>query len=227
MSGPCLRSALDKSSGRLEATPPSGVLRGMRSCKKRVYVYCHHPIALGPEHKCGWADVWLRFYKRRVPMRLAPTLVSRVDLLSKIRITKSIISDGENGIGWDCDFARAMDLDAPPDPEEYRPRLVEEEALLARLDMEGFVVDHEPLPGKNPGRLFSLSNVYTKEEWLDRAEAIRMMDFYLAKINIRGVTYKWNRPEFVAMPVTVGSSEEAEEGGESEEDCEDDNGQAE
>ncbi len=173
----------------------------MRSCKKKVYVYCHHPIAVDPECGVSWADVWLRLYKRRTPIRLAPTLCGRMSLDRDIQVREELVSDGENSIAPDDQLSRDLGLTDPPDPEAYRPDLLRLQALRARLDTEGIVIDDEPGHARKPARNFALANIYTTTDLIDRAMAVRMMDAYLAKIGVSGATYKWNRPEYVVSPV--------------------------
>ncbi len=75
------------------------------------------------------------------------------------------------------------------------------------MDAEGIVVEDDPVTIANPGEGYVLSNVYTKIDWIDRAEAERMLDVYLAKVGFTSVHYRWEKPEHLIIPVTVGTSE--------------------
>jgi hypothetical protein len=84
--------------------------------------------------------------------------------------------------------------------------------MLARVDVAGILIDEKPriclkaIKGEDPGKPFSLANVYTARSWIDRAEAERMLDVYLGALAIKNTVYKWKRPDFVCWPTTITAS---------------------
>jgi hypothetical protein len=154
---------------------------------KKVYIRSHGPL-WWPDQKVGWEDVWLRFHVRRRTVYMAPCLVSREHLKSDIAIYTSIANDPK-----------------APTRLFHREAVKELEALLRQLDDQPVVVlQHQPGTKPRPDRDgYGLAEVYTRQPWIDKAEAQRMLDVYLGAMGIRDCHYKWKRPALVAMPITV------------------------
>lgn len=156
---------------------------------KRVDVASHGPLASYPQEAVGWEDVWLRVCSGKLTLRLAPCLVSREHLRSDIALYKTIADDPE-----------------AETREYHRVEGAKLEAILAEVDARGVVIGGEPTTvrrARHPGRDFSLADVYSREPWIDRAEAERMLDVYLGVLGLRGCVYKWKRPSLVVWPVTT------------------------
>src|SRR5580698_3301107 len=58
--------------------------------RKSVYVRSYGPLSMASDVEIGWEDVWLRVASGRRTLRLAPCLVSRMNLLSDIEIAEKI-----------------------------------------------------------------------------------------------------------------------------------------
>jgi hypothetical protein len=161
--------------------------------RKIVHVTSHGPLSFSKTVEIGWEDAWLRTHSGRHPLRLAPCLVSREHLRSDIALAEKIASDPK---------ATTQDF--------HRQETAELRVLLEKLDARGFVVDHEPkitCRGRgDPGRDFALANVYTSRAWINYDEAERMLDAYLAALEICNVVYKWKGSRFVAWPTTISAN---------------------
>jgi|SRR5271170_5128329 len=157
--------------------------------RKVVRVKSHGPLSYSKNVEIGWEDVWLRLHSGRRPLKLAPCLVSREHLRSDIALADKIAKDPE---------AQTR--------EEHAKEAAELRALLEKLDGAGYVVDHDPKTtrrGGEPGRDFALANVYTKSSWIDRAEAERMIEYYLAALGMRDCKCKWKGSRFMVWPTTL------------------------
>ena len=161
---------------------------------KKVYVSSHGPLWWAGT-QVGWEDVWLRFHARRRPVYLAPCLVSREHLRSDIAIYTNIANDSK-----------------APTREFHREVAKKLESILRQLDHQPVVLHVQPsvMPTECLGTVsylrepgYGMSDVYTSKSWIDRAEAERMMDAYLAAIGVRHCSYKWKRPSVVSTPITV------------------------
>jgi hypothetical protein len=144
---------------------------------KRVRVSCHEPLAVDPQARQPWADVYLRFKTRpgNHVVRSGPTLMGRNDLRRTIASTRRLATN---------------DADGP-----FAEELAVAEALLARVDVDGIVVDTA-----SEGYARGCPDVYTAAPELDRAEASRMI---LAVLALHGVTrcrLDWRRPDLVIVP---------------------------
>ena len=156
---------------------------------KIVVVKSHGPLSFSKTIEIGWEDVWLRVHSGRRLLKLAPCLVSREHLRSDIALAEKIAKDPS------------------VETREFHEKESEElRVLLRKLDATGHVIDHEPKTerrSRDPGRAFGLANVYTRSAWIDRAEAERMLDHYLAALGMRGCVYKWKGSRFIAWPTTL------------------------
>jgi hypothetical protein len=156
------------------------------SISKRVRVQHHGPLGY-PGARVGWEDLWLRLHVARRPVRLAPTLSSRSELRSQLALSKSCLKG--------CDSSLRATFEA---------EVAMYEASLTAVDRDGVVVDQHP--GRYPYRReFRLSDIYTAVDWIDLAEAERMLDAYLATIGIRHATYKWPQAGrgLLVLPTTL------------------------
>lgn len=145
------------------------------SMKKEILLDCHGPIAVSPKYESPWEDVWLTFKRRpnRVE-RLGPCLVSRANL------------------EWELQGHREYFAEHPK-ADWLHETLAQEEAILARLREQPYVL--EPL--SRPG----IPNIYTRAASIDRAEAERMLAWYLAEAyDIREPKFRWKRPRVVIIP---------------------------
>lgn len=156
---------------------------------KHVRVSSHGPLSLSKIIEIGWEDVWLRVHSGRRLLKLAPCLVSREHLRSEIALTEKVVNDA-----------------SVETREIHEKEVAELRALMERLDALGYAMDHSPKitrRSRDPGRDFALANVYTRRAWIDRAEAERMLDHYLAALGMHECVYKWKGSRFIAWPTTL------------------------
>jgi len=141
---------------------------------KQIQVRCHEPIAIDPTWKQGWSDVWLRWkWNPKRSCRAFLTLVGRIELLSDMETTKRCLDDSSDL--W----------------YHFRCELDEQERMLASLSRNEMVY--------NTGSL----TVYTRNDWINRAEAERMISLYLTTENIWYPKFVWKRPTHIISPVTI------------------------
>lgn len=141
--------------------------------KKKVRVFCHEPIALDPTFQQIWADTHITFKSRpgRTVRAYGPTLCSRTDLERDIMVS---------------------DSQAVLQGGEYLAVLKQ---TLRRLD-EGERFVSPDVSGADEG----VPAIYTAAEWIDRAEAERMLEFLMATLGYKDVRFQWSRPKFVFSP---------------------------
>ena len=147
--------------------------KGVRANKKRVRVSCHEPIAVAPEYKQAWSDAYISFKSRpgRTVRHYGPTLCSRTDLERSLEIERSLI--------------RAN----PKYVQDYKIRL---ETALRGIDEGGVYIERTDDEG--------LPTLYTSAEWIDRAEAERMLRVLMASLGYSSVRFQWQKPDFVIHP---------------------------
>lgn len=161
---------------------------------KRVLVKSFSGIAVDPTYMVGWDDIYLELHwPKRHKLYLAPTFMTRDDLVGDINRQRELAKDKKWKTSW-------------PDFESHAFKL---QAVLDRLDKEGVVVDAE-LNSKQlarsrcgDGDRFALAGVYTSKEWIDRAEAERMITHYIGLFGVRDAKYVWIRPRFFVNPVSI------------------------
>ena len=74
-------------------------------------------------------------------------------------------------------------------------------AALKVLETQPYYVD-PPWPGQDK----HLETVYTNAKGIDRAEAERMLAFYLAEVfGVKNPKFVWDRPEIIIMPTGFGN----------------------
>jgi hypothetical protein len=87
--------------------------------------------------------------------------------------------------------------ESEPDPAPYDSTDDDAETrrILAILERQPVWFDpNDALTHKN------IPNIYTSAEWIDRAEAERMLRYYLASMGYHNVRFNWKRPDFVVNP---------------------------
>lgn len=130
--------------------------------QKRVRLFCHGALSAGPQYQTHWEDVWLRWKGK--PGR-------KLYYAGPCLCTRA---DLESHLVIDRDLVRQY-------PGGWHDKNVAvSETLLAILDRQAFAVDDYDCP-----------NVYTNADFIDRAEAERMLVWFLKERH--GVT----NPKFV------------------------------
>lgn len=162
---------------------------------KRVLVRCYEPIAVDPTYRQPWGDVWIRFKAKpgRRVYTFGPTLISRPEVERDLEMHRRM-QDPEEAKELDA-WMEEMGLRLPTDsaePLDWSDKIAQDEALLTRLDREDLIVETLNDPG--------IPNLYTPAEFIDRAEAERMLASWMAGMGHRQVKFKWLRPELIVIP---------------------------
>ena len=150
---------------------------------KKVQIRSHSPLAFDARCEVGWEDLWLRLYSGRRALKLAPCLVSYEHLLGDHEMNRTMKS-------------KDLFKDMVEEGEETL-KLLETQDIVLRPGFEAI------RKGEDPGRDYVFANIFTRRNWIDRAEAERMLDAYLAILGIRGSVYQWKRPTLIVMPTTI------------------------
>jgi len=145
--------------------------------RKHVRCICHKPFAVVQYREVGepWADVWVRWRERPGRVKaFGPTLMARADVVGEVeKYTWCIEHYQKTGDAHMEAFAR----------EE----LPQAQALLQRLDAEGWIFDRDPREGT--------PNLYTIRPWLTRATAEELLTKWLAAVHgVRQPKFEWDRP---------------------------------
>jgi hypothetical protein len=171
----------------------------MSGAVKKVYVRCHEPIAACKDAQQGWSDCYLQFKVRRKTVYKGPTFRSRGDVLAEVELSKKMLAKHESGESLSLEICKALDMEVPSAESmaaATRESLAEESALLAELDgSSGILVKR-----KDEG----CPDVYTSKDWIDRAEAERMITALMAEYGVTSFRQKWKHPGgFLIHPVTL------------------------
>lgn len=173
--------------------------------QKRIRCFCHGPIAAGPQYKSPWEDVWLRWKGKpgRRVYHAAPCLSCSAEIQPELDSHQRIRDRDEKA---DPVKNLVTGLDLPEVTKEERASwYLEDDARLRTaqktLETQPYYVD-PPWPGKEAKHL---EQVYTNAKGIDRAEAERMLAFYLAEVfGIKNPKFVWARPEMVIIPTGFG-----------------------
>ena len=153
---------------------------------KTVRVECFEPLAVDRDARQTWADLWIRFKAKpgRRVVRLALTLISRIDLEQQVRRESADAQLSTDGA------RRAGEVAAQTRPS----------ALLAAVLREGVALDLVTPPGLPRG--YRLLTIYTAASLLHRAEAERMIRHLLeVDCGIRRCRLHWQRPKQLVIPL--------------------------
>ena len=147
---------------------------------KLIHCSGRDPVSVGREYRVPWCDVWIRWAGRgREVVRLGPTLKT----LNEVKA--DLIMDEE------C-HVEHPDLNFTDDIERNRK-------MIAAAERDGFAHD-APHPHGIP-------NIVTARGYIDRAEAERMLRWFLADAyGFRSVRFKWKRVKMshCVMPMGFG-----------------------
>lgn len=172
-------------------------MRAKRAQRKRVVCIGHGPIFFGPHHKSPWEDVWLRWHKgkpSRGMARAAPTLECAAELRAELEMNEEI---------------RRKPISHDSTAEERQAWYREEDAVYAaqlkELETQPYSSDTDFAPKSWDNRP-ALGTVVTKANGIDRAEAERMLAYYLGRhYGLRNVKFVWKRPDFCVQPAGFGN----------------------
>jgi len=188
--------------------------------QKRIRCFGHGPIFAGPQYKSPWEDVWLRWKGKpgRTVYRAGPCLECSAEIQPDLDIhqqirdrddeldevpTRDLADSNEPEV---IPLRRALDLPKTTKAERASWYLEDDARLRAAqkaLETQPYYVD-PPWPGQDE----HLETVYTNAKGIDRAEAERMLAFYLAEVfGIKVPKFVWRRAKDVIMPVGFGDYE--------------------
>lgn len=142
--------------------------------QKRVICRSHGAIAAGPQYHTHWEDVWLTWKGK--PGR-------RIYRAAPMIATRA---DLEAELWIDRDVQKKH-------PEhDYSDDIRLAEELLSKLDAAPFARDNWDCP-----------NVYTNAEAIDRAEAERMLAWFLEDAHgVRNPKFAWKKPEVIVQGIS-------------------------
>lgn len=135
---------------------------------KLIHCRGHEPIFGDPLFKQPWTDVWIYWSCKpgRRTEHIGPTLVSLPSAKQDLEITEACASKYPN-LDYTADLARERTVI---------------QALEAGAEMHYEANSHIP-------------QITTSKDYIDRAEAERMLRFYLKEEhNLPVVRFKWHRP---------------------------------
>lgn len=139
-----------------------------------------------PDLLVGWEDVWISWSCKpgRKTAYRGPTLIGMVDLKSEIYFHGELVKEYP---------------EEPSYQEDLDSLLSAKEQLLAG---KPFVVE-----GGNK----NCDSIYTAKDWINRAEAEKMLAYYLRETEgMKDVRFKWVRAKRLVMPMSVGHPKEEE-----------------
>lgn len=176
-----------------------------RPTRKRVVCTGHGPIFFGPQYRSPWEDVWVRWRRGKPsagPGHVGPCLQSANELRAEIRMHEDIRNRPDDadlrikGLSWSSStFAERQGW--------YRTDDAVAEQVLGELETQPYADDGDKWPSAKSKP--SLANIYTKANGIDRAEAERMLAYYLEKhYGLRNVRFVWKRPAYCVTPMGFG-----------------------
>lgn len=142
--------------------------------QKRIICRSHSVLAAGPHYQTYWDDVWLR-WKGKPGRR---TYYEAPMLASRAHLEGELSTD------------KAMQQKSPK--HDWAIDIVYSEKMLAMLDAAPYVREEGPCP-----------NVYTNAEYIDRAEAERMLRWFLHETHgITNPKFIWKKSDLIVHNVS-------------------------
>jgi hypothetical protein len=142
--------------------------------RKVVRCFGHGVIHAGPHYQTHWQDVWLRWKGKpgQKVYRAAPCIVTRADLEADL-VTDEV---------WAANYPEGHSF-----KENCKKQVEYTKRMLAILDTQPFARDDYDCP-----------NVYTNAEFIDRAEAERMLAWYLLDAHgVKNPKFDWEKADFI------------------------------
>jgi len=140
---------------------------------KKITIRCHEPIGVSKKYGQPWSDVYISWIDKpgRKKYYLAPCLVSKVALEYDLKSNLEIQKKYNDDL-----FKEEI--------EEYR------NALSWLEDFDVYI--------HNPSN--SLTNIYTSKDYIDRAEAEKMIAEFMKFYGYSDIICKWKRIKFYVIP---------------------------
>jgi hypothetical protein len=144
--------------------------------RKRVTVTCWEPMAVDPTAQQLWGDVWIRFKARpgRRAYSFGPCLCSRKDLERDLA-------------GFDSDAGATL--------ADFSEDIAYVHSVLETLRNQPFWFN----PDDDMSRR-GTPNIYTATDWIDRAEAERMLTYFMSTLGHHNPRFHWKRPKIIFQP---------------------------
>jgi hypothetical protein len=141
---------------------------------KKITVACTGPIAVSPKYESPWEDVWLSWKAKpgRKKYYLAPCLQGRIDAVQ------------EHEINLECKEKYPED---DWDKEIENSKAVLEAMSLGKI----YVADPES----------DMPAIYTPKDFIDRAEAEKMIVHLMGLHGVKNIKCVWKKPEFIIIPM--------------------------
>jgi len=141
---------------------------------KKITIRCYGPIALNRKYKSPWEDFYLSWTGKpgRKKYRLAPYLCSRPD------------------IEWH--HRRDLETQEKNEDADLGQRILQDTLILEALGKGRIYIED--------GDTY-LPNVYTPAEFIDRAEAERLIAELMKLRGFDKIRCKWKRPKVIVIPV--------------------------
>ena len=139
---------------------------------KTITAICHGALPRWPTAISPWSDVWLRWKGK--PRR-------------KVYYAAPCLCGRDN-----LDFDRMItEKCAKDNPEfDYSEDIAREQAMADALERQPYAFDDHDMP-----------NVYTRAAGIDRAEAERMLRFFLRERHgLKDVKFRWKKPRIHVFP---------------------------
>lgn len=140
--------------------------------RKRVLISCYGPIAFDKKYGSPWEDISIRYKKRPgKPVNRWLTAISYDALLQDIEFEKELIGE------------------YPEHEEAYTKQLRKLENIQEKLKTDDIYYEDDE------------GNFYTTAKRITRAEAERLLDYFMKINGFTNIKYVWKRPDFCVQPV--------------------------
>ena len=144
--------------------------------QKLVTIRCDEPIAVDEQYRQPWSDVLISFDDEAIGKKLKFDFT----LISLPTLERDIVAERKH---------------LQEHPERDTTTITRLEKIKEALKNGArFYID-----AKSPD--YTTPTLYTRMEYIDRAETERMLLFFLKILGLTEVQFEWLRPEFI---VTVG-----------------------
>lgn len=151
--------------------------------RKRIYCSCHGAIAAGPQYRTHWEDIWLKWQAK--PGRQWYYAAPMVGTRADL--------EAESWL--------SIEVQRKHPEHDYREDITYNERMLAALDSAPFARDTHECP-----------NVYTNAKYIDRAEAERMLTWFLLDAHgIANPKFVWKKATAFAHSVSFAGIDKGDE----------------
>lgn len=141
---------------------------------KKITVDCYGPIAVGRKYQSPWEDVWLSWKAKpgRKKYYLAPCLIGKIDAEQSHELNLECVK-----IHPDTNWTEEIE----------QSKAAVEATSLGKI----FIADPES----------AIPNVYTPKDFIDRAEAEKMIACLMKLHGVKNIKCVWRKPRFIVVPM--------------------------